>query len=67
MDQIVKAIQTLLDGLTAGIGAVLNITDGAKKYADAGANAANGTGKMGDAFKGIFNFFAGLFGFDAVK
>lgn len=67
MDKIIPALQTVLDGLGAGIAAVLDFTKGAKSYADAGADAATGTGSMAAAFKDIFNFFAGLFGFDALK
>lgn len=67
MDKIIPALQTILNGLTAGIKAVGNIADGTKSFATASTDAANGTGSYAGAFKEIFNFFAGLFGFDALK
>lgn len=67
MDKVVTVLQALLDGLTAGIKATGSITGGTKDYADATNTAAGGTGKMGDAFKTIFNYFAGLFGFGTLK
>ena len=67
MDQVITALQTILDGLSAGISAVLSFTDGAKKYADAGADAAKGTGDMSSAFKTVFNFIAGLTGIGTLE
>ena len=67
MNQITGYLQVLFDGLKAGIDVVLKVASGTKSYANASENAATGTGSMGDAAKIIYNFFASLFGYNAVK
>ena len=67
MDQVITALQTILNGIAAGMKAVGNIADGTKSFADASTDAANGTGSYAGAFKEVFNFFAGLFGITELK
>ena len=67
MEKVIAALQTILNGLNAGIAAIGDFTDGVKSFASAGADAATGAASVSGAFKDVFNFFAGLFGIDALK
>lgn len=59
-------VQTALDVLRSGIEAATNIFGGAQSFAEAGNQAAAGTGALAEAFKIIYNVFAGLLGFDGL-
>ena len=59
-------VQTALDTLRAGIDAAFNIFGGVQSYAEAGNQIAGGTGSFAEAFKIIYNVFAGFLGFDSL-
>ena len=63
MDTITSGLQTTIDTLRAGIEAIMNIFGGVQSYAEAGNQVAAGTGAFAEAFKTIYNIFAGFLGF----
>ncbi len=63
MENVTSGLQTALDVLRSGIDAIMNIFGGVQSFAEAGNQAAAGTGSFAEAFKTIYNVVAGFCGF----
>ena len=67
MENIITGLQYVLDALGTGISTLSQIGAGTESYGVAAQKKAAGTGSFIGAFKTVFNYFAGLFGFAAVE